>query len=150
MQRQIIEAIRAPGMALAAWIVLSMFSSTAFAQNGAGDEAIGLRPTYAGCVDHRDGEAPAAALECTTEEYKYQEERLDKVYKNLMASLDKARQKQLEREEGAWLRVRKAYCNARPGANRAAVLKSRNCNVYETAKRAAELEYIVYHVNSNP
>jgi len=151
MQQQFIKTARTLGMALAfpAGITLSLFSLSASAQNTTGDTAIGLRPSYASCTDHRDDEAPPAAVECTAEEYKYQDERLNKVYKHLMTSLDKARQEQLRQEERAWLEIRKGYCDTGSSANKVALLKSKDCNVYETAKRATELEYFERHMSSN-
>jgi uncharacterized protein YecT (DUF1311 family) len=115
----------------------------------AGDVAIGLRSSYEGCTDHKDNEATPALFKCTAVEYEYQDDRLNQVYKRLMISLDAARKKQLQQEERAWLAMRKTYCYSRSSRNQIALLKARNCDVYETAKRATELEYFERHITKN-
>jgi uncharacterized protein YecT (DUF1311 family) len=127
-------------------ISLILLSSPAIAQGNIGDTAIGLRSSYANCTDHKDNEATPPIFKCTAAEYKYQDDRLNQIYKHLMTLLNKIGQNQFRQEQLAWLVMRKTYCNFGSTSSQVILLKSKNCEVYETAKRATEFEYFKRHV----
>ena len=133
----------------AVWIISLLFCYPAAAQT-VGDASIGLRAPYIHCTDRQDNDISASLFQCTADEYKYQDGRLNQVYQRLVNTLDKTGKQQLRQEERAWLAIRKIYCDPGVKPDRVAQIKAQTCNVYETAKRATELEYFERHRTQNP
>lgn len=101
--------------------------------------ATGLRHSYDTCLDASGG-ADAAMQDCIAIEYGYQDVRLNKVYKALMARLPKDDQTRLRAEERQWIAYRDAHCGLAPDGGQGQRLESNDCLVEETAKRATALE----------
>src|SRR5579875_1481471 len=65
-------------------------------------DELGFRPSFQTCLDKSEGAMPAMH-DCSVEEYSYQDKRLNKAYKALMAVLSKDKQAKLQAEEKIWI-----------------------------------------------
>ncbi|WP_242108041.1 lysozyme inhibitor LprI family protein [Luteimonas aquatica] len=102
------------------------------------DSAV-LRPSYDECIGAAGAVTPAMQ-DCISKEYEYQDARLNKAYKVLMAKLPDAEKTKLREEERKWLAERDAACPLEPYGGQAQRLESNECALKVVAKRAAELE----------
>lgn len=102
-------------------------------------DAHATRDSYAACLTEAAGVTPAMK-QCMGAEYDYQDTRLNKVYKALMARLDKHQRAELRRSERAWIAYRKSHCVPDPNGGQAAELDAYDCSVEATARQAATLE----------
>lgn len=110
-------------------------------------ESLGLRPSYRHCIDAVD--PPGATfpmLDCNAAESEYQHERLNGVYRDLIATLPEEHVAILRNEERAWLSAMRAICGslwnegATSGTGQAGRLVASTCEMEEVALRAALLE----------
>ncbi|SEM79829.1 Protein of unknown function [Luteibacter sp. UNCMF331Sha3.1] len=103
---------------------------------------LGLRPTYKGCLDASGGVIPDMR-DCISEEMGYQDERLNRVYKQVMAKLDPTAKRALRDEERAWILQRDIDCDPGPEPGQGMELDAYGCAVRSTASRARELEQML-------
>lgn len=101
----------------------------------------GLTKQFSICMDKADG-VTADMLDCIGSETKRQDTRLNKAYKEVMAQLSPARNKELQAAQRAWIKFRDANCNfyADPEGGTMATVSSNDCFMSATASRAKELE----------
>jgi uncharacterized protein YecT (DUF1311 family) len=128
---------------LTALLAASLFMSGAVFAHSAtapGKTGIdGIRTSYSTCLKAAGGVTPDMQ-DCIGTEYDYQDNRLNRVYKALMARLSKTEQAKLCAEERKWIAHRDAYCALPPDAGQGQRLESNGCTMEQTAKRAAILE----------
>ena len=99
----------------------------------------GIRPSYKACLDESGG-VTVTMRNCSDTEYKYQDDRLNSVYRSLRAKLDKGGAAQLRDEQRGWIAQRDKQCEVDKNGGTSALIVSDDCSVTATAKRAAELE----------
>lgn len=95
---------------------------------------VGIRPSFKQCLGAAGGSTPPSR-DCMDDEYSYQDKRLNRTYKQLMASLGKSDALRLRAEERRWIRWRDGYCNRDE-----AELAGYGCQIEMTADRSAQLE----------
>lgn len=105
-----------------------------------------IRSSYAACLTEAAGVTPAMK-QCMGAEYDYQDKRLNKVYKALMAKLDKHQRAGLRSSERAWIAYRKSRCVLDPNGGQAAELDAYDCSVEATARQAATLEHRLHQAH---
>ncbi|MCL1501270.1 lysozyme inhibitor LprI family protein [Xanthomonas nasturtii] len=100
-----------------------------------------LRNSHVSCIK-RSGGATPDLLDCDSEEYKYQDSRLNRVYRSVMAQLDAAKKQELLSEERVWIVKRDQLCNlnGQLGGGQAEDIEESSCRLNATARRADELE----------
>lgn len=112
-------------------------------QNKRGElaKSVQLRPSYAQCIEKSEAVHPAM-MSCNSEEYQYQDARLNKAYQRLMARLTVHDKAALKQEERDWIKERDILCqsNGVLGGGQAEELEDSSCMLNATAKRADELE----------
>jgi uncharacterized protein YecT (DUF1311 family) len=113
-------------------------ANTAASTQGVGDD-IGLRSSYDRCLDAPGGDVPGW-VECTAAEFKYQDARLNKVYKLLAEKLNESEKNTLRDSERAWVSDRDALCALSKDSSNGRSINSNDCAAELTAKRAAALE----------
>lgn len=99
----------------------------------------GVRPSYKACLD-KSGGVTVAMRDCADAEYKYQDDRLNSVYRALRAKLDKGGAARLLDEQRGWIAKKDKQCEVDKDGGTAALIVSDDCSVEITAKRAVELE----------
>ncbi len=126
-------------MALNKSFVLSLLLCCISQMASANDD--GLTKQFSICLDKADG-VTADMLDCIGSETKRQDTRLNKAYKEVMAQLSPARNKELQAAQRAWIKFRDANCNfyADPDGGTMATVSSNDCFMSATASRAKELE----------
>ncbi|HEY0198834.1 MAG TPA: lysozyme inhibitor LprI family protein [Rhodanobacter sp.] len=132
----------AHAIALTMFIALSFPTGATHAQDAPGVSkagANGTRASYAACLAEAAGVTPDMK-QCMGTEYAYQDKRLNKAYKALMATLDKGQQAKLRSNEHTWITYRDSHCALDPNGGQAAELDAYDCSVGETAKQANALE----------
>lgn len=97
-----------------------------------------LRPSYQKCIDASMAATPAL-LDCSSDEFAYQDKRLNENYKKLMATLAGDARTKLRDEERAWLAEKQKRCSSGDEPGQGDLVVSATCEVTETAKRANEL-----------
>ncbi|UPG86579.1 lysozyme inhibitor LprI family protein [Luteibacter aegosomatis] len=107
------------------------------------DTYYGVRPAYEACVDGTKGRV-ADQGDCADDEFTYQDGRLNKAYKALMAQLatDKQATTDAQAAQRAWLAFMQKDCAARAprfGSDAAPATES-ICRMEATAQRAQQLE----------
>ena len=102
---------------------------------------IELSQQFSACME-KSGGVTVDMLDCIGAETKRQDTRLNKVYKEVMAQLSPARNKELQAAQRAWIKFRDANCNfyADPEGGTMATVSSNDCFMSATASRAKELE----------
>jgi len=131
-----------PATILLMLIIFVLTARVAHAQDHAGQVkaiAIDTRASYATCLTAASGATPDMK-QCMGAEYSYQDKRLNKAYKSLMATLGKDQQTKLRSDERRWIAYRDAHCSLDPNGGQAAELDAYDCSVQETAKQAGTLE----------
>ncbi|WP_372381830.1 lysozyme inhibitor LprI family protein [Xanthomonas sp. NCPPB 1068] len=100
-----------------------------------------LRDSHVSCIKQSHGVTPNL-LDCDSDEYEYQDSRLNRVYRAVMAQLDAAKKQELLSEERAWIVKRDQLCNlnGQLGGGQAEEIEESSCRLNATAKRADELE----------
>ncbi|WP_416204192.1 lysozyme inhibitor LprI family protein [Xanthomonas euvesicatoria] len=104
-------------------------------------KSVQLRSSYAQCIEKSESVHPAM-MSCNSEEYQYQDARLNKAYQRLMAKLTVQEKAALKQEERNWIKERDILCqsNGVLGGGQAEELEDSSCMLNATAKRADELE----------
>ncbi|WP_051943885.1 MULTISPECIES: lysozyme inhibitor LprI family protein [Luteibacter] len=97
-----------------------------------------LRPSYQQCIDASMAATPLL-LECSSNEFAFQDGRLNDAYKKLRASLNEQQRLKLRDEEREWLAGKKIQCSSGEEPGQGDLIVSATCEVVETAKRANEL-----------
>lgn len=100
-----------------------------------------LSPTFKKCMSHSNG-ITVAMRDCYNDEIIKQDERLNKNYKNLLASHDGEVKKAFTEAQRSWLKYRDANCNAwisTEVGGTLALLVGDSCFLTMTAQRADEL-----------
>lgn len=106
----------------------------------------GMRASYQECLDKTGGVTPDIQ-ECISEEYIYQEQRLNDVYTRLLAVLDSQKVEELRNEQQQWIAKRDSDCEPgdEPGdePGQAQMLMANDCALEMTASRVDELEKLL-------
>lgn len=74
----------------------------------------GVRPAFDACMEQSQGTAPAQQ-DCADAELTYQDDRLNRAYKALLADLDDLDKRAAMQAQRAWLAFRDKDCGARAG-----------------------------------
>jgi uncharacterized protein YecT (DUF1311 family) len=98
-----------------------------------------LRPTYYTCVEASRG-VTLALNDCIGTEHDFQDKRLNVAYGQLRTSLPTAQRTTLRDEERAWIGQRDKTCAPDGSGGTASLLDSNQCQLDQTAARAAVLE----------
>lgn len=103
----------------------------------------GLSKKYSICMDKSEG-ITSEMIDCGGIETHYQDTRLNKAYKDVMAALSPSRKKPLQNAQRLWIKYREANCNFYndPDGGTNSELNSSSCFMQETLKRANELDDI--------
>lgn len=99
----------------------------------------GIRASYKACIGAAAG-VTVKMLDCMGDELDYQDLRLNKAYRLLLAQSGDHRTQQLRAEERKWISLRDARCRPDPESGTAADISSKSCYVEETARQASTLE----------
>lgn len=101
----------------------------------------GVRPSYDACIAQTQGVVPKQQ-DCSEAELAYQDSRLDRAYKTLLAGLDELDKRAAISAERAWLTFRDKDCAARAGryGSNAGPTTESVCLMKTTAYRAQQLE----------
>ncbi len=97
-----------------------------------------LRPSYDACISAAAGVTPTMQ-DCIDTEYNYQDDRLNTVYKALMARLGEAEKNALREQQRTWIADRDEKCVYDPDSGQAGRVDAAECRLDMTAKRADEL-----------
>lgn len=99
---------------------------------------------YSVCMDKSDG-VTVDMINCIVTETRFQDARLNKAYKIVMAQLLPERKKQLQDVQRIWLKFRDANCDfySDPVGGTAATVSSHECYLNSITLRARELETFV-------
>ncbi|MGF6711391.1 uncharacterized protein YecT (DUF1311 family) [Luteibacter sp. W1I16] len=79
-------------------------------------------------------------LRCAYDEFTFQNERLNVAYKTLMSRMEGTEKTSLRNEERKWLADKKQRCALHEDSGTTDQIVAADCEVTETARRAAELE----------
>jgi uncharacterized protein YecT (DUF1311 family) len=117
-------------------LLFGWFSHAALAE-----EDVGLSKRFSRCMDSAGG-TTSGMVDCISTEAKQQDVRLNKAYKELMATLSPERKKQLQEAQRAWIKFRDANCDFYydPEGGSLARVSANDCMMSSTARRAKELE----------
>ncbi|MGN8250058.1 lysozyme inhibitor LprI family protein [Pseudomonas sp. SMV7] len=98
---------------------------------------------YGKCMDKAS--STVAMNECIKAETQVQDQRLNRVYKQLMGKLDAGQQKRLRDVQRTWLAYRDGNCqfHVQASGGTMAVLEGGTCLMDMTRDRAAELERVL-------
>lgn len=98
---------------------------------------------YGQCMDKAS--STVAMSECIKAETQVQDQRLNRVYKQLMGKLDAGQQKSLRDVQRTWLAYRDGNCqfHVQASGGTMAVLEGGTCLMDMTRDRAAELERVL-------
>jgi uncharacterized protein YecT (DUF1311 family) len=99
-------------------------------------------PEFGACIKHSNG-VTSEIVVCLDVETKRQDEKLTESYAKLLASLQPARKIQLVDAQRAWLKYRELNCAFYNDGSGGAGLSANDCTMTMTAKRAAELIYLM-------
>lgn len=100
---------------------------------------IKIRPSYLRCLDASGGVTPSMKS-CMSDEFEFQDKRLNSAYKQLMSSIDETHKTSLRAEERQWIRRKESTCRAPAEAGQGDELVAYDCVVVQTATRASDLE----------
>jgi uncharacterized protein YecT (DUF1311 family) len=98
-----------------------------------------LRPSYYTCVNASRG-VTLALNNCIGTEHDFQDRRLNTAYQRLRASLSTEQRATLRDEERAWIGQRDKTCAPDGTGGTGSMLDSNQCQLDQTAARAAVLE----------
>lgn len=98
-----------------------------------------LRPTYYSCVKASRG-VTLALNNCIGTEHGFQDKRLNTAYQRLRTSLSAEQRTALRDEERMWIGQRDKTCAPDGSGGTASMLDSNQCQLDQTAARAAVLE----------
>lgn len=103
-----------------------------------------LRPSFHACIEASKG-VTLALNNCIGAEHAFQDKRLNAAYQQLRKSLPKAERLSLRDEERAWIAKRDKVCAPEADGGTASLLDANQCQLDETASRAAALEARMGH-----
>lgn len=103
-----------------------------------------LRPSFQACVEASKG-VTLALNNCISAEHAFQDKRLNAAYQQLRKSLPNAERVTLRDEERAWIAKRDKVCAPGADGGTASLLDANQCQLDETASRAAALEARMGH-----
>jgi uncharacterized protein YecT (DUF1311 family) len=98
-----------------------------------------LRPSYYSCVKTARG-VTLALNDCIGSEHDYQDKRLNTAYQQLRKRLSTDQRTALRQDERAWIAERDKACAPNEGGGTASLLDANQCQLDQTAARAAALE----------
>ncbi|MDH0302785.1 MULTISPECIES: lysozyme inhibitor LprI family protein [unclassified Pseudomonas] len=100
-------------------------------------------PTYTQCMDKASSTLAMGA--CIQAETQLQDDRLNRVYKQLMAKLDTQRQKELREVQRTWMKYRDGNCAFHGKLSSASIyrIEGAMCEMDMSKDRAAELERVL-------
>ncbi|UPG88183.1 lysozyme inhibitor LprI family protein [Luteibacter aegosomaticola] len=98
-----------------------------------------LRPAYYTCVKAAHG-VTLALNDCIGSEHNFQDKRLNSAYQHLRTSLNSDQRTALRDEERAWIAQRDKACAPDEDGGTASLLDANQCQLDQTAARAAVLE----------
>lgn len=98
-----------------------------------------FRPSYGACVKAAAG-VTLALNNCIGAEHAFQDKRLNTVYHRLRKTLPASVRIKLRDQERAWIAQRDKTCKADHNGGTASLLDANQCQLDETATRAAVLE----------
>ncbi|WP_194788929.1 lysozyme inhibitor LprI family protein [Pseudomonas sp. UFMG81] len=100
-------------------------------------------PAYTQCMDKASSTVAMGA--CIQAETQLQDDRLNRVYKQLMAKLDGQRQKDLREVQRNWLKYRDGHCAFLGKLDNGSIyrIEGAMCVMDTTKDRAAELERVL-------
>ena len=112
---------------------------------------LGIRPAYDACITETLGVVPKQQ-DCADAEYTYQDGRLNRDYKALLATLEHDDSQAAIEAQRAWLRFRDKDCAARAGrfGSDAGPTTQSTCLMESTAHRAQQLEDWTNTVKRHP
>lgn len=99
----------------------------------------GLRPSFGQCIDRAES-ITASMRTCIADELDYQDKRLNKAYRALMAKLSPPLQAKLKAEEKTWIQYRDNRCATVVDGIERPELDALSCKVNETGRQASDLE----------
>jgi uncharacterized protein YecT (DUF1311 family) len=101
----------------------------------------GIRPAYEACIKQSQGALPARQ-DCADAEFAYQDARLNRIYKSLLANLTRLDKHAAIEAQRAWLTFRDKDCSARAGrfGSDAGPATESTCRMESTAYRAQQLD----------
>lgn len=136
------------GQRLASRCLIGLAGALAIASSAIGQDAATngptLRPSYQNCVEASQG-VTLALNDCIGVEHAFQDTRLNAAYQQLRKSLPKAERLRLRDEERAWIAKRDKTCAPEADGGTASHLDANQCQLDETAARAAALEARMAH-----
>jgi len=132
---------------LGLFVGLSMAASMSWGQasnppsnfNAAVSYLYHFRPSYDECVA-KAGTSMSGMVDCTKAELAYQDVRLNKAYKALMAKLSPEGQAKLKKDENIWIQYRDTNCPMGPSDANSPVGEYESCMLTKTADQATYLE----------
>lgn len=122
------------------FIAVSLLSSTATASDiTPACKTQGLRDTYIACLENADAATPAMQT-CIDNELAYQNQRLNKAYAAIMATLNKTHRITLRDSERKWIAFRDSACRPDQEEGQGQQLDAQSCVLDETTRQATRLE----------
>ncbi|PYB81715.1 MULTISPECIES: lysozyme inhibitor LprI family protein [Pseudomonas] len=109
----------------------------------AGAQAEDYSPTYTQCMDKASSTLAMGA--CIQAETRLQDDRLNRVYKQLMAKLDSQQQKDLREVQRTWMKYRDGNCAFHGKFSNGSIyrIEGAMCEMDMSKDRAAELERVL-------
>ena len=103
-----------------------------------------LSKQYSVCMENPDS-TTVSMIDCMSAETQLQDARLNKAYKELMASLTTDRKTSLRTAQRLWIKYRDANCSFYydPDGGSMARISANDCVMTSTAERAKELESLL-------
>lgn len=118
---------------------LSSASHAATEQERSQYLAVKIRPSYLRCLDAAGGVTPAIKS-CMSDEFAFQDKRLNAAYKQLMAAVGDANRTPLKLEERQWIKHKESTCTTPDEFGQGADMVAYDCALVQTATRATEIE----------
>lgn len=126
-------------LVIVAWMGVASLPMAAVRGEAATASHKGIRPSYVVCLT-TPGDSVPDWFSCTAVEYKYQDARLNRAYKTFMAKLPVGGKEALRDSERKWIGARDQLCAIDGNDLDGRGLKSNDCALQLTARRAFDLE----------
>lgn len=118
-------------------------SAPVFSSEGIAPAESKLRASYEPCVAAANHAMPAMQ-NCIETEFKYQDARLNSVYRKLQSTLPEVRKTSLRNEERVWLAEKNKTCSSSTvGDASSQHIEANACSLNMTASRASQLETLL-------
>lgn len=126
---------------LTIFLSLFLFSTVCSAK-----EELEYSRQYELCMD-RSGGATMPMVDCTWEENKRQDRKLNELYKKLMVSLPPEKQKELKQVQLAWIKYKDLNCDFYYDrySGSSTHINASSCYLETTASRVKDLEWLEQH-----